>query len=312
MALSVIEIDEEDCGTHYGFNIRVLNDRHAKSLIGKWFKTDPSKEWELFGQHHIKQYIGQYLIFRSPITCFTNNYKTCQKCFGHYPRIKTPYVGIIAGQVISEKTTQLSMRSFHTSGSSTLSINDKLKEYIRYHLVNINLSNNNFELMFDENIPTEIIDILIDIPGYVKHSGTICSFDYIYDVQNEDIGKVIKDLKNCLLTEKTKNITPIEATYEQLISSILSVGDIFSTFIEIVLCNLYTNNENKVVRYQLKDGEEVKITKKYSVYHVHSILSPTLNLLYKPNLKTISKYYNDTVVKDNYKPSIFEKIWLDI
>lgn len=150
-----------------------------------------------------------------------------------------------------------------------------------------------------------------EIPGYINTVNNMSEFEYVYNVENEDIGKVIKIVKNCLLTEKTKAIIPIDETYEQLISAILSIGDIFSSFIEIVLCNLYTNSKDKVVRYQLRDNEHVSMHKKYSVYHVHSLLSPTLNLLYKPNIRTITDYYNSSI-EENIKPSIFERIWLDL
>jgi hypothetical protein len=310
MALSVVELDEDDCGTNYGFTITVLNEKHGKSLIGKYYKLNASEDWKLFTSSDIHKYINTSLIFRSPITCFNNHYKICKKCFGYYPRIQTPFVGVISGQVVSEKTTQLTLRSFHTSGSSTLAVNNKLKNYIRSHLVDIELQELSCKLIFDDVIPDEFIEIINTIPGFQQVHENICEFDYIYNVENEDVGKVIKELKNCLLTEKGDVICTLD-TYNRLIESILSVGNIFSSFIEIILCNLYTNNKNKIIRYQLRDNEILEISKKYSVYHIHSLLSPTLNLLYKPNLNTISEYYN-TIVKNNHKPSIFEKIWLDI
>jgi len=310
MALSVVELDEEDCGTRYGFTITVLSEKHGKSLIGKYYKQNPEEDWKLFTSSDIHKYINTSLIFRSPITCFNSHYKICKKCFGYYPRIQTPFVGIISGQVVSEKTTQLTLRSFHTSGSSTLTINNKLKNYIREHLIDIILDKNFCTLIFNENIDEEYSEIISSVPGCIQLYANTCQFDYIYNIENEDVGKVIKDLKNCLLTEKG-DVTCTLQTYNKLIESILSVGNIFSSFIEIILCNLYTNNKNKIIRYQLRDNDILEITKKYSVYHIHSLLSPTLNLLYKPNLNTISEYYN-TVVKNCHKPSIFEKIWLDI
>lgn len=210
------------------------------------------------------------------------------------------------------KDQQRKRRSFHNSGSSTLSINPKLEKYIQDHLVDFQVLEDKCNLIFDSEIEPDIQTILQSIPGHFLTIGNSSSFEYIYNIENEDVGKVIRELKTCLLTEKIKHITPINETYNQLIKSILSVGDIFSTFIEIVLCNLYTNSNDKIIRYQLKDGENIQISKKYSVYHIHSLLSPTLNLLYKPNLKTISEYYNTNIMKEGYKPSIFERIWLNI
>ncbi len=99
MALSVVELDEDDCNTAYGFNITINDLKHARSLVGRYYKITANDEWKLFSQGDISKYIDNTLMFRSPITCFNDHYKICKKCFGYYPRIKTPYVGIIAGQV---------------------------------------------------------------------------------------------------------------------------------------------------------------------------------------------------------------------
>lgn len=98
--LSPVEIGNNDCGTNIGFSIKIINKDHAESLINRYFNENG--HWKLFREQHISQSIGRTLLFRSPITCQEPNFKVCKKCFGEY-NIKTPYVGILAGQYISER-----------------------------------------------------------------------------------------------------------------------------------------------------------------------------------------------------------------
>jgi len=64
----------------------------------------------------------KFLKLRSPIFCKSD--KICKKCYGEfYKKINTTQIGIIATHSISEKLTQLVLRTFHLSGvaSSTTS-----------------------------------------------------------------------------------------------------------------------------------------------------------------------------------------------
>jgi hypothetical protein len=108
------------------------------------------------------------------------------------------------------------------------------------------------------------------------------------------------------------NIQPISETYETLMMSILSVGEIYSSFIELILSILYVDKDNTIIRYQIKNNKAVEIVKKFSIREVHRILSPVLSLLYVPNTHSIKKYYDSVLDKENYIVSIYEKIWLDV
>lgn len=122
--LSPIEIAEDDCETNFGLVIKIQSKNHAITLVGKYYSTyNPTfvskigitkaiNDWVLFTEKDIDSSIGKTFVFRSPITCQTSNFKICKKCFGEYPGIKSNLVGIIAGQSIAERMTQLSMRTF--------------------------------------------------------------------------------------------------------------------------------------------------------------------------------------------------------
>lgn len=125
--LSPVEIGEEDCDTNYGMVIHIKTKDHAISLLNRYYCSyDPNhvtdtgfstaiSPWKLFTEKDIKDSIGRSFLFRSPITCQTSNFKICKKCFGSYDNIKSPFLGIITGQSIAEKMTQLSMRTFEKS-----------------------------------------------------------------------------------------------------------------------------------------------------------------------------------------------------
>lgn len=111
MALSVMEISEDDCGCDSGLPITILNKDHLSILANKYYKEgvgDP--EWKLLSGNE-SSLIGQNIIIRSPMTCKTKNFKICKKCFGE-KKTRTKYVGVTAGQCITERFTQLLMRSF--------------------------------------------------------------------------------------------------------------------------------------------------------------------------------------------------------
>jgi UDP-N-acetylglucosamine enolpyruvyl transferase len=72
---------------------------------------------------------GQAIQLRTPIYCESK--KICHTCYGELiKRIKSPYVGVIAGASIGERGTQLIMRTFHTGGAATLAQHDILQEII--------------------------------------------------------------------------------------------------------------------------------------------------------------------------------------
>jgi hypothetical protein len=109
MNLSPLEIDEEDCKTQFGFKIKILNKRHARMFINRYFKINFNDPWTLVTDP-LLLIPNQEYIFRSPITCQTSNYKLCKKCFGEYEVTNKRYVGIHTAQVVSEKLTQLSIK----------------------------------------------------------------------------------------------------------------------------------------------------------------------------------------------------------
>lgn len=205
------------------------------------------------------------------------------------------------------------MSSFHTSGSCTLKVEPKLKYFIQHHLIKItNKDDISSTLTFDTNIPSDIIEIVKEIPGFVDIDNNDILFNNLYDVENEDVTKIIKEVNNLLNTETEKELVPLNETYNRLVNNILDVGFVYSSFVEVVLANCYVNKNNVIIRYAFCDpNEDNNIHKKYSIKLIHNLVeSGILSFLYEPNNQSLTKTYDKFDKINEDKITIFEKIWL--
>lgn len=308
--LSPIELGSNDCQTSIGFNITIQNKAHAKSLVNRYYNRNGM--WYLFREQDIEKSIGKEFLFRSPITCQEPGFKICRKCFGEYP-VKTPFVGILSGQYISERMTQLSMRTFHTSGSSQLKTKPELEMFIFDHLVNLGYVDETRSFtQFDVQIPNDVIEIASQLPGYDGHDDNHLYFQDIYGVQNEDVTQVIKDTHSLLKLESGSSIASIQDTYHQYVVKVLDVGQIYSSFIELVLCNMYICGDNQVLRYALKDDINAVPNRKLNVKKLHTVVSKLLGLLYEPNAFSICKFSDKSDPLPETSDTILERLWGDL
>jgi len=135
-----VMVTEEDCGTKEGINIH----RHSatgidanlwKNIRGRFLAADVTdKEGNVLYQKgdllykldamKIQETGGGEIIVRSPLSCKSIS-GICQKCYGldlgkHEIVGLGEAVGTVAAQAIGEPGTQLTMRTFHTGGVSTL------------------------------------------------------------------------------------------------------------------------------------------------------------------------------------------------
>ena len=110
MAMSCMELAEDDCGTEDGIKIKVHSKDHIKSLIGKYYKEHQEDNWSLI-RNLDDINVGSEIILRTPMKCHTKDFKICKKCFGEKNN-RTKYIGVVAAQCLTERLTQLSMRSF--------------------------------------------------------------------------------------------------------------------------------------------------------------------------------------------------------
>lgn len=93
-----------------------LSEKIAKSFLWRYF-IGPDGKKHLITTKNYKELIGKKINLRSPIYC--NGKKICKTCYGNMAKsniLHSDQIGLIASQALSEVSTQLLLRSFHTGG----------------------------------------------------------------------------------------------------------------------------------------------------------------------------------------------------
>ena len=107
--LNGVELDphNEDCKTKRSLPIR-LNKTIIGRLEGRYI-VDGGTAKEFIKSDYKD---GDVINLRSPIYCTAKNNKICLTCYGKKvaARVKTPYIGVLAAQLIGEEGTQATMR----------------------------------------------------------------------------------------------------------------------------------------------------------------------------------------------------------
>ncbi len=305
MAMSCMELAEDDCGTEDGIKIKVHSKDHIKSLIGKYYKEHQEDNWSLI-RNLDDINIGSEIILRTPMKCHTKDFKICKKCFGEKNN-RTKYIGVVAAQCLTERLTQLSMRSFHTSGSSTLEPIPDVTKTIKNHLIDIqNTPDDSIQLIFDtEDLPISEFE---KIEGYKFINKNIIEYSKInHEVKNLDAVQVINTVNDILKKQNVVTETP-DQYYNKLIDAILTVGITYSSYVEMVLAHLFIVEDDKFWRYNY----DKKILYKLSDKAVAAKISPLLGFLYQPNKITINGFDNDfiDVISSNKPLTFHERIFL--
>jgi len=124
--LNSVEIDRQlkDCGTNRTLTLRLTKDL-IRRLKGRYVIV--GDRLEEFSSEKFK--VGDSINLRTSIYC--KSPKLCHVCYGKLlERHKSPYAGIIAAQVIGERSTQLIMKSFHTGGAISIKKYDIMKDIL--------------------------------------------------------------------------------------------------------------------------------------------------------------------------------------
>jgi DNA-directed RNA polymerase subunit beta' len=117
-------VTTKDCKTHEGIEISMdskdVMDRHlSESIKGVAKKNDLVDSRILL---KLKAAGVKIVKVRSPLTCKTAN-GVCQLCYGLMPNGQLPAlgenIGVIESQALTERSTQLVMRTFHTGGAAS-------------------------------------------------------------------------------------------------------------------------------------------------------------------------------------------------
>ena len=311
MALSMIEFDMDDCGTDNHLEFVVTSDKHAQTLVGKFFRDPNSlnRNWQVLDNKTSISFINRKIEIRSPMTCQNPDFKICKKCFGN-KHLNTKYVGIVAGQLVTERLTQLTLRTFHESGKANLPTDSLILKFFEKHLINVTTVDNKTILEFDTN---EFPDKLITENSPIIHgltsiqSNCLIFGDWNSTIQNQDVISVVNTIKNIL---KQGEVTyQIVDYYLGLMTAILEVGTIYSSFIEILFANMFIVDYNNKLfwRYNQHMKPEFKLGDK----RMASYISSRIGLLYQPNKNTIEAIDLDELdTIDDNNLTIYEKIYL--
>ncbi len=318
MALSMIEFDLEDCETNNHLEFIVMSKDHASTLIGKYY-CDPKEletfpDWKILDSITAKSYINKKICVRSPMTCVNHNFKICNKCFGA-KRLTTKYAGIVAGQLITERLTQLTLRTFHESGRATLPVDSEIVKFFEEHLINVktDIINNQEEttLEFDtDQFPIQLIVSSSTQQVYglkeVKGKTLIYGEDH-HIVYNQDVISVVNNIKSIL--RQGPVTTSVVPYYIELMTALLTVGNLYSSFVEILFANMFITDYDKKEFWRYR--QDLPPTYKLGDKMMASFISSRIGLLYQPNKETIEKV--DLEELDNIdleNLTIYEKIFL--
>lgn len=89
-------------------------------------KLDPNSNEEfIITKDNYTNFIDKIIYLRSPMTCKCQNGKICHKCYGYlFKKHNSRMIGYIAAQSIGERTSQLTLRTKHTSGATDIQMPD--------------------------------------------------------------------------------------------------------------------------------------------------------------------------------------------
>jgi hypothetical protein len=309
MALSMIEFDLDDCETNNHLEFIVISNKHAQTLVGKYYRDPNStdREWKVLDLKTAIGFINKKIEVRSPITCQNPNFKICKKCFGE-KELKTKYVGIVAGQCVVERLTQLTLRTFHESGRANLSTDGEILKFFEDHLTDVETDETGTTLTFDTNSFPEKLTTNQIIFGLkqINNNQLVFTNDKT-SIKNQDVITVVNTIKNIL--KQGDVFQPIEDYYSSLMTAILEVGTIYSSFIEILFANMFVvDYDNKVFwRYHQDQTPTYKLGDK----GLAAYISSRIGLLYQPNKNTIENISMDELEEiDQNNLTIYEKIYL--
>jgi len=118
----------------------------------------------------------------------------------------------------------------------------------------------------------------------------------------------MNNVKEILKTNNKVKKHPV-TYYEDIMSHLLSVGTPYSSFIEILLCNMFVVNNDKENKKFWRYNTDQKAVKKFGEKNLSMNLSPTLGALFQPNKTSLQNIesFSDISIE---KLSIHERIWM--
>jgi DNA-directed RNA polymerase subunit beta' len=158
-----IDNDLENCGTTDCLAVDVKNERKSLMLINRWQRMKGGT-LRLITRENYKENIGKTIYVRSPIYCKSKN--ICHKCYGELKNVlNSRFIGILAAQTLGERSTQLVLRTFHTSGSAIIKgeSNQDDSDMKQQDIIGDLATVSSMLHRFDHNDPVKLVDSLFDV-----------------------------------------------------------------------------------------------------------------------------------------------------
>lgn len=289
--------DEEDCGTTVGFEFEVENKQHLKSLYGRYFMTG-----EEININDVSL-IGKTISIRSPMTCKSEHYGICKKCFGHkQPQSKA--LGASIGSYISESIIQTVLRAHHFSGAFITNISKEMLALIK----SLKFSSPNI-VRGDEDKVRELESYML--ANYYEQ-GDI-TFDKLEDGSfainihklpfNDDsvklLGNIIGMIDKNRSVDQSNLIYPGEM-YSFLLDNIVIPNGILSIYIELIISTLYYDDQDNMIRYT-----DVDPSYQVALKSVCEKLDPSLAIFHNFSNTAITRVYQSHEKKIPLKDHMF-------
>lgn len=196
-----------------------------------------------------------------------------------------------------------------TSGSCELDLDKTVCKFIKDYLVDIHDNGKMITLTFsNDNIPNEIRNI----KGYLSTEKNLVKFTKLSErVVNNDVLSTVIQVKELMKKCNGSELMTPSEYYANLMKCILEVGNLYSSFVEMVLAHMFMVSPTEFWRYNQDKSVVVKLSEKT----IASKISSLLGFLYQPNSHSVKEI--DFQDLDKFEPvnldklCIHEKIFLN-
>ena len=196
-----------------------------------------------------------------------------------------------------------------TSGSCELDLDKTVCKFIKDCLIDIVDDGKLITLKFNtDDIPNEIRNIR----GYLSTEKNLVKFTKLSEqVVNNDVLATVNRVKSLMRKCSGSDLLTPSEYYKDLMSCILEVGNIYSSFVEMVLAHMFMVSPTEFWRYNQDKSVVVKLSEKT----IASKISPLLGFAFQPNRRSADEL-NMTEIEemepeDIEKLCIHEKIFLN-
>ncbi len=209
-------------------------------------------------------------------------------------------------------------KNVHESGRATLPTDEEIIDFFQKHLIDVktekNATGNELTTLefdtnqFPEKLITDSTSVKKIIYGLQKINGNKLVFgEDNSTIYNHDVITVVDTIKKIL--KQGPVTTSVVPYYIDLMTALLEVGNVYSSFVEMLFCNMFlVDYDNKIFwRYRQNQAPTFKLGDKMMAAYISS----RIGLLYQPNKNTIEQVDLEELDEiDLENLTIYEKIFL--